>query len=124
MFWRYLASILPPEDFQKLQSMTDRKSRVISDLITKLHDDKLRKFGIIRQPKLKPLRPVEVASKVTTPTDQHEDRKKVLNLSSLPLNPETTAFLEKGLYFSIQYDKNLIEDILLDVINISDNFPG
>ncbi|VEL07059.1 unnamed protein product [Protopolystoma xenopodis] len=79
----------------------------------------MRKFGIIRQP----VRRIEVASEVTTPTDQHDDRKKVLNLSSIPLNPKTTASLEKGLHLSIQHNRSLLEDILVEVINITDKFP-
>ncbi|VEL39102.1 unnamed protein product [Protopolystoma xenopodis] len=118
-----MAKILSPEDFQKLQSMTDRKSRRISDLITKRQDDKLRRFGIIKQPKLKSVRPVEVVSEVTTFTDQHGDRKKVLNLSSIPLNPVTTVFLKKGLNFSIQHYRRLLGDILVEVSNITDKFP-
>ncbi|VEL34817.1 unnamed protein product [Protopolystoma xenopodis] len=102
--------------------MTDRKSRMISDLITKRHDDKLRKFGIIIQPKLKPVRPFEMTFEVTTPTDQHEDRKKVLKLSSIPPNPETTTFLEKGLNLLIQHHRSLLGDILVEIINIADKF--
>ncbi|VEL20263.1 unnamed protein product [Protopolystoma xenopodis] len=111
--------LLSPEDFKKLPSMTDRKLRRISDLITKWHDDKLCKLGIFRQPMLKSVRPVEVACEVTTLTDQHGDRRKLLNLSSIPLNPETTEFLEKGLNFSIQHHRSLLGDIPVEFINIA-----
>ncbi|VEL12157.1 unnamed protein product [Protopolystoma xenopodis] len=42
--------------------------------------------------------------------------------SSIPLDAETTAFLEKGLNFSIQHHRSLLGDILVEVINIADKF--
>ncbi|VEL17622.1 unnamed protein product [Protopolystoma xenopodis] len=67
--------------------------------------------------------PVGVISKVTTPTDQYNDQKKVVNLSSLSFDPETATLLKKELNFALQNDRSLLEDILVEGIYISDKFP-
>ncbi|VEL40681.1 unnamed protein product [Protopolystoma xenopodis] len=115
------SGVIWPGRFSRTPQNDRPESRWTSDLITKRHDDKLRKFGIIRQPKLKPVRPIDVAFEVTTST-QHE-HEKVLNLPSIPLNPETTQFPEKVLHFSIQHHRSLLGDILVEATNIADKFP-
>ncbi|VEL09564.1 unnamed protein product [Protopolystoma xenopodis] len=67
--------------------------------------------------------PVDVVAEVTTPIDQHDDRKKVANLSSFPLEPETTTILKKRLNSSLQDYIIFLGDILVEVINISEKFP-
>ncbi|VEL21606.1 unnamed protein product [Protopolystoma xenopodis] len=51
--------------------------------------------------KSKPVVPVKVVSEVTTLTDQYDGLNKVMNLSSLPLNPQSTTILKKELNFSL-----------------------
>ncbi|VEL40151.1 unnamed protein product [Protopolystoma xenopodis] len=56
-------------------------------------------------------------------SDQHVYLKVLLKLKTIPLKPETTVLLEKGLNFSIQHNRSLLGDILVEIINITGKFP-
>ncbi|VEL14845.1 unnamed protein product [Protopolystoma xenopodis] len=70
-----------------------------------------------------PVRPVEGACKTTTSADQYDEGNKRVNVSSLPVDSETTKILRKGLNFSLQNGRDILEDNLMEAINISDKFP-
>ncbi|VEL08316.1 unnamed protein product [Protopolystoma xenopodis] len=60
-------------------------------------------------------------SNATTPIDQYDERDKMVNLSSLP-DYATTKIMKKELNLPLQNDRNLLEDILVEDITISDKF--
>ncbi|VEL07166.1 unnamed protein product [Protopolystoma xenopodis] len=86
---RDLARIMTPEDWKNLQNMTKRKSST-SGLQFRprigLINNKLRKFGIVRRPKLRTVRPVEVASEVTAAANQ-QDPGNELTISPSKIAP-------------------------------------
>ncbi|VEL36421.1 unnamed protein product [Protopolystoma xenopodis] len=102
--------------------MTDQKSQRVRDPINKQHDNKLLSSGIIKQRKTKPTRANLDGSLLKASTAEDDDRAEVTNLSSILIDSETMDLLKNKLNFSLCNEENVLRDILVEVVNISDKY--